>query len=106
LLAALLPCFWIYWDVGNAIARQATADNKYRAWIDTYADEGFGNAVRTVIAATDKAADATTGAIRTRMMTAFTRSTQFEFLFWDGAYCRRQWPLEGGPTSDPSIRTR
>ena len=31
LMAALLPCFWIYWDVGNTIARQAAADNKYRA---------------------------------------------------------------------------
>ena len=39
LLAALLPCFWLYWDVGKAIAREAGADNPYRAWIDTYADE-------------------------------------------------------------------
>jgi thiaminase/transcriptional activator TenA len=75
LMAALLPCFWIYWDVGNAIARQAAPDNKYRAWIDTYSDEGFGNAVR--------------------MMTAFTRSSQFEYLFWDGAYQLRRWPAEG-----------
>jgi thiaminase/transcriptional activator TenA len=93
LVAALLPCFWIYWDVGNAIARQANASNPYRAWIDTYADEGFGAAVRAVITATDKAADDTTQAIRTRMMTAFVRSTQFEWLFWDGAYQRRGWPV-------------
>ncbi len=49
LMAAVLPCFWIYWDVGNAIAREAAAENRYRAWIDTYSDEGFGNAVRAVI---------------------------------------------------------
>ncbi len=54
----MLPCFWIYWDVGNAIAREAAAENKYQAWIDTYSDEGFGNAVRAVIAATDTAAAA------------------------------------------------
>ena len=60
LMAALLPCFWIYWDVGNAIAREAAADNPYRAWIDTYSDEGFGNAVRAVMAATDKAAEGAT----------------------------------------------
>ena len=40
LVAALLPCFWIYWDVGSRIAKHAAADNPYRAWIDTYADEG------------------------------------------------------------------
>ena len=74
LVAALLPCFWIYWDVGTAMARHAAADNPYRAWIDTYADEAFGEAVRTVIGITDEAADATTEAIRARMMTAFIRS--------------------------------
>jgi thiaminase/transcriptional activator TenA len=92
LVAALLPCFWIYWDVGTRVARHAAQDNPYRAWIDTYADEAFGEAVRTVIGITDKAADATTEALRARMMTAFIRSTQYEWLFWDGAYQRRGWP--------------
>lgn len=94
LMAALLPCFWIYWEVGNDIARQATPDNRYRAWIDTYSDEGFGAAVRAVIAATDKAAEGATDALRSRMMTAFIRSSQYEYLFWDGAYQLRRWPVE------------
>ena len=92
LVAALLPCFWLYWDVGSAIARRAEAANPYRAWIDTYADEAFGTAVRTVIGITDRAAAATTEAIRARMMSAFVRSSQFEWLFWDGAYRQRTWP--------------
>jgi thiaminase/transcriptional activator TenA len=92
LIAALLPCFWIYWDVGTRIAQRTATDNPYRAWIDTYADEGFGEAVRTVIGITDRAAAATTASVQTRMMTAFIRSTQYEFLFWDGAYQRRAWP--------------
>jgi thiaminase/transcriptional activator TenA len=74
LMAALLPCFWIYWD-------------------DTYSDEAFGNAVRAVISATDIAAAAATDTMHTRMMTAFTRSMQYEYLFWDGAYQLRLWPV-------------
>jgi len=92
LVAALLPCFWIYWDVGSDIARRADAANPYRAWIDTYADEGFGEAVRTVIGIVDRAAASTTEVIRARMMTAFVRSSQYEWLFWDGAYQQRGWP--------------
>jgi thiaminase/transcriptional activator TenA len=95
LVAALLPCFWIYWDVGNAIARRAAAGNPYRAWIDTYTDAGFGAAVRAVIDITDQAAAGTTEALRTRMMAAFLRSSQFEWLFWDGAYQQRGWPTLG-----------
>ena len=93
LVAALLPCFWVYWDVGTAIARRAAVDNPYRAWIATYADEGFGAAVRTVIGITDRAAAAAAPATVGRMMTAFIRSTQYEWLFWDGAYQQRGWPL-------------
>jgi thiaminase/transcriptional activator TenA len=92
LVAALLPCFWIYWDVGSAIARRADKANPYRAWIDTYADEGFGEAVRTVIGITDRAAAATTAAVQNRMLIAFVRSSQYEWLFWDGAYQQRGWP--------------
>ncbi|HLB99205.1 MAG TPA: TenA family protein, partial [Acetobacteraceae bacterium] len=93
LVAALLPCFWVYWDVGTAIARRAAPTNPYRAWIDTYADEGFGEAVRTVISITDRAAAAAAPATVGRMMTAFVRCTQYEWLFWDGAYHQRGWPI-------------
>ena len=93
LVAALLPCFWIYWDVGKRVAAHAANDNPYRAWIDTYADEAFGEAVRTVIDITDRAAAETTQSVRVRMMTAFIRSTQYEWLFWDGAYQQRGWPI-------------
>jgi thiaminase (transcriptional activator TenA) len=92
LIAALLPCFWIYWDVGCAIAGRAAADNPYRAWIDTYADAAFGDAVQRVIAAADRAAKLAGAAVRADMHAAFTRACQYEWLFWDGAYQRRVWP--------------
>lgn len=92
LIAAILPCFWIYWDVAGSIAGGAAPENPYRAWIDTYADPRFGEAVRTVIAIADRAAEAATPDIRAAMLAAFTRSAQYEYLFWDGAYRQRDWP--------------
>src|SRR5579872_1033418 len=62
LVAALLPCFWIYWDVAGEIVRCAASDNPYRAWIDTYADPAFGAAVDTVNAIADQASKDTTAA--------------------------------------------
>src|SRR5260221_4166309 len=56
LVAPLLPCFWIYWDVAGAITRDAAADNPYRAWIDIYAYPRFGEAVQRVIEIADRAA--------------------------------------------------
>jgi thiaminase (transcriptional activator TenA) len=92
LVAALLPCFWIYWDVASAISHAAEPNNRYQAWIDTYADQAFGEAVRRVIDIADQAA---TPARRAGMLAAFGRSAQYEWLFWDGAYQQRGWPAFG-----------
>ena len=40
-LAALLPCFWIYAEVGKDIIDKAAPNNPYQAWIDTYAGKIF-----------------------------------------------------------------
>jgi thiaminase/transcriptional activator TenA len=89
LVAALLPCFWIYWDVASAIVRGAARDNRYQAGIDTYADPRFGDAVKTVIDIADRAASPE---VRNAMLAAFARSAQYEYSFWDGAYQQRGWP--------------
>jgi thiaminase (transcriptional activator TenA) len=95
LIAALLPCFRIYWDVGMAISSEAAPDNPYRAWIDTYADKNFGQAVQSLMEIVDGAAtDANASrALRERMLAAYRRATQYEYLFWDGAYNLRVWPI-------------
>lgn len=88
----MLPCFWIYWDVACAITANAAPQNHYRAWIDTYADPRFGDAVQRVIEIADAAAVDATLARRASMLAAFHRCAQYEYLFWDGAYQQRGWP--------------
>ena len=92
-LGALLPCFWIYAEVGRDIHARAAAVHPYRAWIDTYAGEEFHAAVRAVIEATDEAAADASPHLRERMHAAFTRATQLEWLFWDSAYRLESWPV-------------
>ena len=94
LTAAVLPCFWIYWEVGKHIAGIAAGDNPYQAWIDTYAGDEFGNAVKTAIAITDRTADAASTSERKKMMRAYSRCAQFEWMFWDSAYKLEGWPVE------------
>src|SRR5262245_41555245 len=93
LLGALLPCFWIYAEVGRDIHMRAAPANPYQAWIDTYAGEEFHAAVRAVIGATDEAASSASSALRERMHAAFTRATQLEWLFWNSAYRLEIWPV-------------
>jgi len=93
LLGALLPCFWIYAEVGRDILARAAPMNPYQAWIDTYAGEDFHTAVRTMIATTDEAAITASPSLRERMHAAFRRATQLEWIFWDSAYRQEGWPI-------------
>jgi thiaminase/transcriptional activator TenA len=92
-LAALLPCFWVYLEVGKDIHGRAAKPNPYQAWIDTYAGEEFATAVQAVIATTDAAASGASERTRQSMHTAFTRATQLEWMFWDSAYRLTKWPV-------------
>ncbi|MEE8274123.1 MAG: thiaminase II [Alphaproteobacteria bacterium] len=91
-VAAVLPCFWIYWEVGKHIMERAVANNPYQAWIDTYADEAFGSAVRAVIAIADGVAEEASDAARSDMLAAFARASELEWMFWDSAYRLEDWP--------------
>lgn len=91
--AALLPCFWIYREVGTHIHARAAADNPYRAWIDTYASPEFADAVDRMIAATDGLAASAAPGTLDGMHRAFTRAMQLEWMFWDAAFRLERWPV-------------
>lgn len=92
-IAALLPCFWIYREVGMEIYRKAPDDNPYKDWIDTYAGEEFNRSVSRAIQITDMVAKLESEPRKKEMEKAFVRSTQLEWMFWDSAYRQEQWPL-------------
>lgn len=97
LIAALLPCFWIYQEVGAEIlaAQRPGSGNPYLAWIETYSDDGYAEAVLTCRHAVDAAAAGAAQDTRDAMLAAFIRATEYEWLFWDSAYRGETWPTAG-----------
>ena len=90
-LASLLPCFWIYAEVGKDIVKNSIENNPYQAWVDTYSGEEFNEAVRNVIATIDKVAARCDADTLEKMHHAYTTAAKLEWLFWDSAYDQRQW---------------
>ena len=90
-LASLLPCFWIYAEVGKDIVDNSIANNPYQAWIDTYSGEDFNQAVRNVITTIDQVAARCDADTLEKMHHAYTNAAKLEWLFWDSAYDQRQW---------------
>ena len=92
-VAALVPCFQIYHEVGKELHAAARADNPYQRWIDTYKDEAFGESVREVLALTDAALAADGPAVRAGMREAYLKAVRYEWMFWDSAYRLEAWPI-------------
>jgi thiaminase/transcriptional activator TenA len=93
--AALLPCFWIYREVGNEIYRRAEgnlATNPYARWIETYSGVEYDAAVTRAIGITESIATQASEADRGRMRRAFELSSRLEWMFWDSAYRLEAWP--------------
>lgn len=91
-LAALLPCFWIYAEVGRAIVTQTAPHNPYQSWIDTYAGEDFHTLVREVRATIDAVAQEADARTLVAMHQAYTDAARLEWMFWDSAYRLGAWP--------------
>jgi thiaminase (transcriptional activator TenA) len=80
-LAALLPCFWIYAEIGRDIHACAQRPNPYAAWIDTYAGEEFHAVVRAVIVTIDRLAKRCSDTMIEEMHRAYTYAARLEWMF-------------------------
>ncbi|BCW71678.1 bifunctional hydroxymethylpyrimidine kinase/phosphomethylpyrimidine kinase [Arthrobacter sp. NicSoilB8] len=88
LVAAALPCFWLYAEVGATLHREflaggAPGAHPYADWLRTYADEDFAAATRQAIAYTDAAARRASASEREAMALAFRQSSRYEVDFFD-----------------------
>lgn len=94
LVAALLPCYWLYAHIGTVVLAGAVdlAVHPYGQWIMTYADPEFQEAARAACDLADEAAEAADPTTRTRMLTMFVRSSMHEYLFFDQGMSRPDWP--------------
>ncbi len=92
--AAVLPCFWIYKEVGDYILANQTKDyNPYQAWINTYGGEEFAQSVEIAINVCDELAEKCTAEQQDAMTEAFVTCSRLEWMFWDSAYNLEQWKI-------------
>ncbi|MDR2539244.1 MAG: thiaminase II [Chlamydiales bacterium] len=85
-IAAVLPCFWIYREVGRHIANRCIRANPYIKWIETYSSQEFSDGTDRAISLLDELANQCSDRTRERMKRAFEYSSLFEWHFWDDAY--------------------
>jgi thiaminase/transcriptional activator TenA len=92
-LAAVLPCYWIYAEVGAELLKQGSPDPLYHRWIDTYGGEDFAAVVGAVRDLTDRVGGDLGRAELARVFERFATTSRYEWMFWDAAWRRERWPV-------------
>lgn len=83
-VAAVLPCYWLYAQVGVALLARADAvpGHPYRDWVATYGSAPFTDHAAHACRLADAAAAHVDRATRERMVEAFARSCRHEVAFF------------------------
>lgn len=82
LVAAILPCFWLYADLGTRLTAARRDDHPYDDWLAMYGDQAFAEATARAIEIADAAASEASPRERARMTDAFARSMAYELEFF------------------------
>ncbi len=100
-LAAILPCFWVYYEVGKELVRKGSEVPVYQRWIETYSSPEYERAVMGVVELADEHLSNLERPRLSAVLRHFRTSTVYEYLFWDEAYRGWRWPFTLSPFSEP-----
>jgi thiaminase (transcriptional activator TenA) len=92
-LAAILPCYWIYLEVGRHLVTKGSPDPRFQRWIDTYSGDEFAAAVAEVIALADRVGPTLDPEAQVQARMHFTTTARYEWMFFDAAFRRENWPV-------------
>lgn len=93
IIAAILPCYWIYFEIGQLLKSSIPGVPIYHEWIEAYGGEWFSELVNEQISRLDALALEASYMQKEKMKQHFIISSQYEFLFWDMAYKLEKWPV-------------
>lgn len=84
--AAILPCYWLYEEVGAVLSSQNHADHPYAEWLSMYGGEEFAADVARSLAEVERAFEAASPAQRVRAARAYLSACVYEHEFFDQAH--------------------
>lgn len=88
-LCKILPCFWIYYQLGVVLINRETLDNNpYKEWIDAYTSPSFVDATLYLAETVGQFGDQGSLELRFSMNESFYQAVQFELEFFDEVWSK------------------
>jgi len=97
LVAAILPCAWVYAEVGRHLARSLGggpgAGHPYADWIGTYSSPDFEEVGVWLRSLLEEQAAGLPERELAELERIFLTSSRYEYMFWDQAQKMESWPV-------------
>lgn len=93
IIAAMLPCYWLYGDIGKRLVDAKPGVDVYQDWINAYGLSEFEKLVQEQITTLDSLAETSSRETIQRVRNHFLISSRYEYMFWEMAYHKETWPL-------------
>ncbi len=94
-IAAILPCFWVYREIGYHMLSSTHSHHPYALWINSYSHPDFSLATESVISLLNDTAIACCPDQLAKMDKAFKTSIELEWHFWNDAYHFNLFSING-----------
>lgn len=92
-MGALLPCIWIYGEVGRELSEVGSSDPLYADWMNQYTEDEYVALWRAAEQACDAVGTELGPAAHASMLAHAHGAARYEWMFWDSAYRSEQWPM-------------
>jgi thiaminase (transcriptional activator TenA) len=94
-LAAVLPCFWYYQELGSYMKKDVAKSNPYASWIDLYSSKEIEEITKSFIKLVNELSKdiAPNSYLEKRFLENFRKSAELEIFFWNDAYNYNQKKL-------------
>ncbi|WP_207941488.1 thiaminase II [Enterococcus sp. DIV2402] len=90
-VAGMLPCAWLYQEIGTRLIEKGSPHALYQRWIETYAGEESKEAIQVERNLLDQLYNESSSDEQEQMLAAFVISSQMEYAFWEMAQTLETW---------------
>jgi len=92
IISVILPCFWVYLDLGKELDPTDTR-KEYSEWILMYRSEEFEELIKKLQADLDSYMENIGEDEISKIDKIFERSLRYEYKFWEMSYKMEEWDI-------------
>lgn len=90
-VSAMLPCYWLYADIGKINKNAKPGVQIYKNWIKTYASDWFQTSTKEQIDLLNRLVEHASLEEKEKITEQFIYAKEYELMFWEMSFTHETW---------------